>query len=230
MAGADFNAPFIAVNLNLIVLLYPLIGLRQRMNMLAETTKTRAIALQRFLTKTGGAVETKPFFGNRFTGITGHGAAHQIIGARHMKISVEMIDQPTGKPDMVGVHMGDDDFMNRPAAHKTGKQIFPMRARTFHIDACINNHPAIAVAQQPDIDMVERIGQIHTHPKNPIGDLNWFAQLRFFIKRIAQAMRLRRRFYVFGHYILNACKGLAQNLSLGINILHLQQSANRECI
>ena len=211
MARADFNAPCKTVNDNFIILFDALIGLRQRVNMLAEPAKSRAITLQSVLVKTGSAIKANALIGHVFAGIGGHSTAHQIIGTRHMEIGIKAFDQPTGQPDMVGMHMGDNHLMDRLAAHKAVKQLFPMGARAVHINTCIDNHPAIAIAQQPDIDVVQRIGQIHTRPKNAISHLNRRTDFRLFVKWIAQAVRLRARFCLFCHNILNAFTRLGMN-------------------
>ena len=128
-----------------------------------------------------------------------------------MKIGIKAFDQPTGQPDMVGMHMGDNHLIDRLAAHKAVKQVLPMAARAVHIDTCIDNHPAIAIAQQPNINMIQRIGQVHARPKHPVSHLNRRTDLRLVVKRIAQAVRLRARFCLFCHNILNAFTRLGMN-------------------
>lgn len=51
------------------------------------------------------------------------------------------------------------------------EHLFPVGARLGVVDAGVHHGPALAavdaVAQQPQIDVVEREGQLHAHPLDP---------------------------------------------------------------
>ena len=65
---------------------------------------------------------------------------------------------------MIGMHMGDDDALDRAALHRTGEELFPGLRRFLVLDAAVDDRPAVAVFQQPQIDVIELHRQAHAHP------------------------------------------------------------------
>ena len=47
----------------------------------------------------------------------------------------------------------------------------PMQAAFFGRDACVHNHPSIAIAQEPEVNPLEGKWQRHTDPVDAIRDL-----------------------------------------------------------
>lgn len=72
---------------------------------------------------------------------------------------------------MVGMTMGGNDAGDRFAVQASGKNLFPTRAGFIIGNAAVDDGPARAIFQQPQIDMIERKGQLHAQPKHARGDL-----------------------------------------------------------
>ena len=81
---------------------------------------------------------------------------------------------------MVGVHVGDDHAQHRQAVELVGEHLLPRRHRRRVGDAAIDDRPALdavlPVAQQPQVDVVERERQQHAHPAHARRDLERLAE------------------------------------------------------
>ena len=77
---------------------------------------------------------------------------------------------------MVGVHVGTDDAGDGSPAHKTFKQRLPDLARLVQGQTGVDDGPAFAVLQQPQVDVIQGHGHGEAHPVNPIGDALGFAR------------------------------------------------------
>ena len=68
------------------------------------------------------------------------------------------------------MHVGDDDAQDRHALQLRLEYLLPLRPRLVPGDTAIDHRPALdpvdAIAQQPEIDMVERKGQRHANPSH----------------------------------------------------------------
>jgi len=77
------------------------------------------------------------------------------------------------KPDVVGVHMGDEDAQNRQAVEFLRENLLPQGFDLVARDAAIDHRPAVAaidmVAQQPQVDVVQRKRQRHAQPPHAGG-------------------------------------------------------------
>jgi hypothetical protein len=83
--------------------------------------------------------------------------------------------QPVRQPDVVRVHVRDDDAQDRQAVERGREHLLPLRLRFVAGDAAVDHRPALAaveaVAQQPEVDVVEGEGQRHAHPAHAGSDL-----------------------------------------------------------
>ena len=78
--------------------------------------------------------------------------------------------QPMREADVIGVHVGADHAQHRQALQFVGEDLIPMRARGRVGDAAVHDGPAggavLHIAQQPQVDVVQRKGQAHAQPSH----------------------------------------------------------------
>ena len=89
---------------------------------------------------------------------------------------------------MIRMKMRDDDAPDRLAVEARRKNPVPQSARFVGSEAAINYGPAIAIVQQPEVDVLERERQGHAQPVDAGRDLSnrsGFGRLR---KRINDAL------------------------------------------
>ncbi len=94
--------------------------------------------------------------------------------------SAPALGEPVREADMVGVHVRRDDAQHRHAARLGREDLFPGLAGPFVGDAAIDHGPARRrfakavdlVAQQPQVDVVQRERQRHAQPAHAGGDLD----------------------------------------------------------
>jgi hypothetical protein len=79
---------------------------------------------------------------------------------------------------------------DRPTAKPRGENLVPMRRRLLSGEAAIDDGPAGAVLEQPQIDVVEREGQRHAQPADPRRDRYHLA---------GRGRRRDRKMQHFGH-------------------------------
>ena len=103
-------------------------------------------------------------------GVAGHHAGVQPLFLGDPERRLPSLAEPAGQPDMVGVVMRDEDPPHRPAAEPLGEDLLPKRGRLRAGIAAIDDGPARAVFEQPQIDVVEREGQRHPQPQDAGGD------------------------------------------------------------
>jgi len=99
-----------------------------------------------------------------------------VIGHRHPQRHLPALAQPMRQPHVVGMHVGDDDAQNRQAVERLVKHLLPQRFDLIARHAAIDHRPAVAasdaVAQQPQVDVVQRKRQRHAQPPYAVGKLN----------------------------------------------------------
>ncbi len=131
-----------------------------------------------------------PSGGASLAGIGGEIAAHQIIGARHPQLAAETAHQPTGHADMIGMQMGDDHPLDGLARHGPGEELLPGLGRGLVAHAGIDHGPAVAILQQPQIDVVELERQAHAHPMHARRNLDGLAGFGPRLEGIVQILAL----------------------------------------
>jgi hypothetical protein len=75
-----------------------------------------------------------------------------------------------GEPNVIRVVMRHDDPVDRQSAQPLGKDPSPQFLGLRHRITGVDDRPARAVFEQPQIDVVEREGQRHAQPPHPGGD------------------------------------------------------------
>jgi len=91
-----------------------------------------------------------------------------VVGGAAPQSAVPPLAQPVGQTDVVRVHVGDDHTQDGQAVEFLIKHVFPLRTRFIAGDAAVHHRPALdavqRVAQQPEVDVVERKRQAHAQP------------------------------------------------------------------
>ena len=112
-------------------------------------------------------------------GLDAH-ARHVVVGGADPQRRVPALAQPMRQPDVVGVHVRDQHAQDGQAVQLVGKHFFPLLARFGLVNAAVHHRPARdgaaravqLIAQQPQIDVVERKGQTHAQPFHTGGHLH----------------------------------------------------------
>src|SRR5579864_1648826 len=184
MAVSSDNPPDPASNFDLLTVDDAAERIGEFVDAVAETTETRLVALQKVIGKTRGAVKAQPFVRRFEPRVRGEVPAHQIFGAGDPQLDVESAHKPSGKTDMVRVHMGDDDALDRCTAHGSGKDLLPGLRGFVVLDAAIDDGPAVSVLEKPQIDMIELHRQAHSDPVHARPDLDRLTYFRTPLERI----------------------------------------------
>ena len=92
-------------------------------------------------------------------------ALHRHVGDEVLRLRAPEIDavalgKPGGVAKVIGVEVGDD-HSRHPAA---GQDALPQRAHVVEADAGVHDGEAVAVGEQPQVDVIELEGQRHAQP------------------------------------------------------------------
>ncbi len=97
-------------------------------------------------------------------------ACHVEVRGAHPQPAAPPLRQPGGQAHVVRMEVRDDQAQHRQAAQVAGKDLLPVRLRRLVADAAVDDRPALAavdlIAQQPEVDVVEREGQAHADPEH----------------------------------------------------------------
>jgi hypothetical protein len=95
-------------------------------------------------------------------------ARHVVVGGADPQRHVPALAQPVGQADVIGMHVGDDHAHDRQALQLGLEDLLPLGPRLVARDAAVDHGPAldaaVVVAQQPEVDVVERERQPHPDP------------------------------------------------------------------
>src|SRR5256885_1287917 len=105
---------------------------------------------------------------------------------------MELARQPAGQAHMVRVHVGDQHARQRAAVGGLGEQRAPGGHAFVCARAGIDDGPALAVIDGPEIDVIQRIRQGHAYPEHAGCDLQRLPALRWRLERVVEH-RLGRR-------------------------------------
>src|SRR5258706_5213956 len=122
--------------------------------------------------------ETRASFAHRVRG--------EILRLRHPELGAGALGEPRRQTGMVGVMVGDYEAPDRTPRDACGEDTLPQRARDVVADAAVDEGPAFAVFEEPEIDVVERKGQRHAQPVRAGRDLQRVAGRRLRAVRILQ--------------------------------------------
>ena len=130
------------------------VALRERAHRFAKKAETLPVMLQLVFAIAGPAIKIQGRPRRRPPGVGDQGTAHEILRPRHPQIAAETLTQPAGESDVVRVHMGTDHPGERPPAQSAVKQRGPDFPGLGQGEASIDDGPARAILQQPQIDVI----------------------------------------------------------------------------
>src|SRR5437773_7026789 len=124
--------------------------------------------------------------------LSGHGVRSEEFGLRHDQWTIEAFGEPGGVPEVIRVIVRRDEPKRMATGERLGKMRRPQRARRNVTITTIDLGPAIAVREQPKIDVVEREWQGHAQPENPRRNFYRLAGTRGCGERKGQRAESRR--------------------------------------
>src|SRR5690606_24626494 len=130
-------------------------NIRQARDALAEAAEALAVALDPALAEARRAVEVERFLRRLAARIEHEVAAHQKVRPRHRKLDAPFAREPAGEDYMLGMEQRHDEARHRLAAKAGLENLAPERLHLVGGNAGIDHRPAVAVFQQPEIDVVE---------------------------------------------------------------------------
>src|SRR6056300_1716213 len=107
------RAPFPAIDVYILTILYPLVSCRQGRNAGAKLAKPLPVAIETALIKSSTLIKPDRILGHIFRLIKRHHLAHIKITATHPQGAIKLLSQPTRVPSMVCVQMRGDHPRNR---------------------------------------------------------------------------------------------------------------------
>jgi hypothetical protein len=102
----------------------------------------------------------------------------QVLALGHVQPHPETFAQPARIAEMIRVKVCDHYAGKWRTAERLCQYLIPQRTRFIEPDPAVHRGPAIRLANQPEIDMVERKGQRHAQPQHPGRDLEHRAGCR----------------------------------------------------
>ena len=91
-----------------------------------------------------------------------------VIGHADVQCAAPALAQPVRKPDVVGVHVRHHHPQHRQSFELRAEDLLPQHLDLVTADAAVDDCPALAprdaIAQQPQVDVVEHERQWHPHP------------------------------------------------------------------
>ena len=194
MTAADDDGPLVSAELERVAVGDATIGGGKRINHVAERTELLAVALDGRIVPPRRSVEFDRIAGRLGPRIGSHDAAGQIFQAAHPKLRSARVDEPTGQPAMIGMHMSHDHPAHRLAVQRAGECGLPGGYRIRRVQTGIDDRPSALLLHGPDVDPRKRREQRHSQPQDPGRHLHGrpIPDLRLGLQRIAQP-RCRRR-------------------------------------
>src|SRR3569832_1146605 len=186
MAVARDDTPGAPADNDLIALANAAIRIRKLVDAVTETAEACLVALDQLVVPARGAIEAYAFLRRLLPRIGDEIAAHQEFGARDPELVVVFAQLPSGEPVVIGMHVGDDHALDRPAALRARELLLPGVRGLLVADAAVDHRPAVAVFQQPQIDVVQLHRQPHADPVDAGHDFDGLAELGARFERIVQ--------------------------------------------
>ncbi len=186
MARAHHDAPDVVADNDLIAVLYAPIGVGELVDGLAEAAEAGLVVLQGVVMPTGGAIEVDGVRGRLAAGVGHQHAALQIFQPGHPQAALELAGDPAGQADVIGMQVRHEQPGDRRAAQRAREHLSPGLRGLVGLHAGVDERPAIAIADGPDVDEGQRSAKRHAHPKNARRDFDGLAELRAVLQRIDQ--------------------------------------------
>ncbi len=116
--------------------------------------------------------------------VVGVAVEHREIGGeplavRHPRAQAPFLGDPARAAGVVRMEMRDDELPDRLAAEELGPDRLDQLALLLAAVAAVDHGPAVAVAQQPEIDLLQADERHRRrHPEDAVGDLDGLARRR----------------------------------------------------
>jgi len=94
----------------------------------------------------------------------------QELGLRAPEIDAPPLGEPARVADVIRMEVRQHHARDRPAVELTREDPLPQRAHIVETDAGVHDGPAVAVGEQPQVDVVELKRQRHAQPHHAGGD------------------------------------------------------------
>ncbi len=201
MAGADDDPPVVLADADHLAVADAPVAVGQRMDALAEVAEARAVVLDGRITPAGAVVEDHAVVRRLAAGVGGEHAAVQVFQPRHPQPALELLGQPAGHADMVGVHVGGEDAAQTLAVRGLAEQLAPRGQSLVGAHAGVHHRPTVILLDAPDVDVVQHHRQRHAHPYHA----------RRHLERLARRGRVLEGVHQ---------RGFGQPVALGSNFSH----------
>ena len=180
VAAAHHHAPGTAADVDALAVDDAPVGLRDRRHALAVVAVAATPdPLQGLLAEAGAAVERDHRLRRPLLGVEAQHAAEQPFGPSHPQLGPPALGEPAGEAQVIGVKVGGEDPRDRPAVQRLLEDLLPELADPGVAQAAVDQAPALAVRQQPQIDVIEAGDrQRHAQPLDPRRDLTDLALRR----------------------------------------------------
>lgn len=167
-------APALAADGDRVAVLHAPVTRRQRRHQAGEVAGTSADLLQRLgVAQPVRGEEARGALAAEGRGALGGQAGRVIVGRADPHAALVLrrapaLAQPLRQADVVRVHVRHQHAQHGQAVQLVGEDLFPLRLRFVARDAAIDHRPAFApveaVAQQPQVDVVQRERKGHPDP------------------------------------------------------------------
>ena len=154
-AGDDF--PFLTAHFESIAVNKAAVGIRQRHDTFSKPAELFLVLVELGLVPAGTQIEVQASLWRTAPGVRYQHPARCIFQTSHPQLSAPFVTEPSSRSDMIGVHVGDDNPLERLLlTDPISQQLSPDVTRLVIRNPGVNNSPAIAIVDQPDIDEFER--------------------------------------------------------------------------
>ena len=89
-----------------------------------------------------------------------------ILTLRHPQGHLEPLREPARQSKVIRMKMRADHALHRQAGEHAGDQLFPEIARDLRVEARVDQGPTRAIAQHPQVDVIECKRQRHAQPEH----------------------------------------------------------------
>ena len=113
----------------------------------------------------------------RLRRVDGEEPPHQPLLVGDPEIGPVRLREPARVAEVVGVKMGHDGAADRPPLADLFEDPAPVRLHLGAGDAGVDHRPPLAVAEQPQVDVVEGEGKGHPNPADAVRDFEHVARV-----------------------------------------------------
>src|SRR5690606_33490634 len=128
--------------------------------------------------ETRGVVKANSRLRGGSPGIGDQDPAQKVFFPRHPQFHVALFGEPAGTASVVGVQVRHDYPADRTFLHCSGERLLPHAFRYIGAYAGVDDRPAIAIFEEPQVDVTERERERHPQPDDTWRNLHRLAGFR----------------------------------------------------